>query len=75
MGEELSRRNGGGGGRFSVSSETFSPRSSLTDEVGGAVMTVDVRLVGGGGLLVCCPDPLRDINVAAAPGTFHVFSF
>ena len=53
MGEELSRRNAGGGGRFSVSSQTFSPRSSLTDEVGGKVMTVDVRLVGGGGLLVC----------------------
>lgn len=75
MGEELSRRNAGGGGRFSVSSQTFSLRSSLTDEVGGTVMTVDVRLVGGGGLLVCCVDPLRVTNVAAAPGTFHVFSF
>lgn len=75
MGEELSRRNAGGGGRFSVSSQTFSLRSSLTDEVAGAVITVDMRLVGGGGLLVCCADPLRAINVAAAPGTFHVFSF
>jgi len=71
VGEELSRRKAGGGGRFSVSSQTFSLRSSL----GGTVMTVDVRLVGGGGLFVCCVDPLRVINVAAVPGTFHVFSF
>lgn len=74
MGDEPSRRNAGGGGRFSVSSQTFSPRSSLRDD-GGAVMTVDVRLVGGGGLVTCCMDPLRAINVAAAPGTFQVFSF
>lgn len=38
-------------------------------------MTVDVRLVGGGGLLVCCVDPLRVINVPATPDTFHVVSF
>lgn len=74
MGDEPSRRNAGGGGRFSVSSQTFSPRSSLRDEE-GPVITVDVRLVGGGGLVTCCMDALRAINVAAAPGTFQVFSF
>jgi len=76
VGEEPSKRNAGGGGRFSTSSQTFSLRSSLTDDVGGAMMTVDVRLVGGGGLIICCADPLRVINmVAAMPGMFHVFSF
>lgn len=38
-------------------------------------MIVDVRLVGGGGLVTCCVDPLRVINVAATPDTFHVVSF
>jgi hypothetical protein len=75
VGEEPSRRNAGGGGRFSVSSQTFSPRSSLTDDVGDAVIMMEVRLVGGGGLIICCIDPLRVINVATAPGIFHKFSF
>lgn len=76
MGEEPSRRNAGGGGRFSTSSQTFSLRFSLTDDVGEAT-TIDVCLVGGGGLITCCcTDPMRVFNMmAATPGMFHVFSF
>lgn len=59
MGEEPSNKNAGGGGRFSASSQALSARSSLEPDEGllnVAVMIVDVRLVGGGGLLACCTD-------------------
>lgn len=78
MGEEPSNKNAGGGGRFSASSQVLSVRSSLEPDEGllnVAVITVEVRRVGGGGLLACCTDPLRTIKVDAAPGTFQAFSF
>lgn len=77
VGEEPSNRNAGGGGRFSVSSQAVSARSSLGPDEGVlnvAVIMVDVRLVGGGGLFACCIDPLRTVKVDAAPGTFQAFS-
>lgn len=77
-GEEPSNRNAGGGGRFSVSSQILSMFSSLglvTRLPKVAVIMVDVRLAGGGGLVACCIDPLRDSKVdGGAPGTFHVLS-